>query len=292
LSDQLCIGTAQFGMPYGIANNSGQPDMNDILPILELAHKNNIRIYDTAQSYGESESVLGKAFSLLGINAEVNCITKIQPGLLNPSEIIENVDRSIKKLKVDQLYGLLAHRIIDANNDMIQNTVASLKDQGIVKYWGVSVYEPKDALLQLENTAIDIIQVPFNILDRRLLDCNFFEKAATVGKQVFLRSIFLQGLIFLSENQLIERKMAWARPHLVDFKNRISQLDVPLESLVFQAVKSAAPAGINIIGIDHVEQLKRNLVAMQTPVISSKIISDWWTGLPKFPERLLNPALW
>jgi len=292
LINQLCIGTAQFGMPYGIANTDGQPDLNDILPILELASENNIRLYDTAQSYGKSESILGKAFSLLGINAEVNCITKIHPGLKKKSKLIENVDRSIKRLKIDRLHGLLAHRISDANNEMILETVASLKKQRIVKYWGVSVYKPEDALLQLENVAVDIIQVPFNILDRRLVDCNFFEKACAAGKQVFIRSIFLQGLLFLSERQLIERKMAWARSHLVELKNRISRLNAPLESLAFQAVRSVAPEGIIIVGNENVAQLRDNLTAIQTPLINAEIIKAWWAGLPKFPERLLNPALW
>ena len=57
---RISLGTAQFGLDYGISNKSGKIEPKEVDKILSFAKKNGIKSIDTAQAYGESETVLGK----------------------------------------------------------------------------------------------------------------------------------------------------------------------------------------------------------------------------------------
>ena len=292
--DNICIGTAQFGMPYGIANKSGRPDTNEVLSIVNLASENNIWFYDTAQDYGNSENLLGKAFSQLRINDRVRCITKIHPDLKdrNVATIIQSVRQSMQRLQVSQLWGLLAHRVEQVRDSRTLKAVAQMKEEGLVKFWGATVYDPKDAMDLTRKLSIDIIQVPFNMLDKRLLDCGFFNAAKDYGKKVIVRSIFLQGLLFLSRDELSARGMEWAVPQLLEFRKRFDALKVSLESFALQSVLKKAGEIMVIVGVGKTSQLVRNIGAFRSPVIPGDMIDAWWQELPDYSEKLLNPSKW
>ena len=281
-------------MSYGIANTSGQPDMDEVVSIIRLASEQDVWFYDTAQSYGDSETLLGKAFSQLGVNERVKCITKFHPDTDNQDTgtLVEAVRQSIQRLHVRQLWGLLAHRVEQTRDTGIMKAVDQLKEDGLVRLWGVSVYDPEDAMDMVRNESIDIIQTPFNILDRRLLDRGFFDTAREYGKKVLIRSVFLQGLLFLETDELSEKGMDWAKPQLEEFRRRFNDLDVPLESFAVQAVSSTVTDGVIILGVEKASQLEKNLGAFRSPVISKNLIDNWWRNLPAYPERLLNPSLW
>jgi aryl-alcohol dehydrogenase-like predicted oxidoreductase len=294
LVDNICIGTAQFGMLYGIANKSGQPGADEVLSIVKLASENNVWFYDTAQAYGDSENLLGKAFSQLRVNDRVRCITKIHPNMKDRDvdTLIQLVRESMQRLQVSQLWGLLAHRVEQVRDSRTLKAVDRMKKEGLIKFWGATVYDPKDAMDLTRELSIDIIQVPFNMLDRRLLDCDFFKAAREHGKKVFLRSIFLQGLLFLEAKELSQKGMGWAKPQLEDFRNRINALNIPLGSFAMQAVSTVIADGVMIMGIEKASQLEKNLNALRSPLIAKDLVDNWWKNLPDYPERLLNPSVW
>ena len=280
-------------MRYGIANCSGQPQFEEVLRIIALANENAIWYYDTAQSYGECEKILGQAFSKLSITEDLRCISKLKPGLKNDSEsIIDSVKKSVKKLKQTSLWALMAHRVGQVNNEAIITAVEYLKSEGLIKYWGVSVYQPEDALQMLKNESVDIIQVPFNILDRRLLDINFFDLAKEYNKNIFIRSIFLQGLIFLSSAQLQQKGMSWAVPYMLDVNQLIDNYNIPKEVLAIQAVRSVSPDAVIILGVEKAAQLRENLSILNSQRINPDQVKRWWQDLPVYPEKMLNPSLW
>ena len=72
------VGTVQFGMTYGIANQQGRPSRKEVLEIIKFGYESGICDYDTAAVYGESEEVLGQCFKDLGICNKVNVFTKIK----------------------------------------------------------------------------------------------------------------------------------------------------------------------------------------------------------------------
>jgi len=64
----LVLNTAQLGLIYGIANQTGQPDRVITTAIIREACDQGIREFDTAQGYGTIEEVLGKALYELGVS--------------------------------------------------------------------------------------------------------------------------------------------------------------------------------------------------------------------------------
>ena len=199
---QFIIGTAQFGMNYGIANSTGQPSHKKVREIIECATENEIFYYDTAISYGSSEEVLGKIFCELRIHQQVKIFTKI-PKLAEVSSlasILEHVDQSLNRLKTHQIFGLLLHSALD---HLYLEELSKIKEKGLCKYIGMSVGH--DALFNSElakHPYLDLIQIPANLLDRRNLIPKILENSK--NKQTIVRSVYLQGLFSIAPSTLSE----------------------------------------------------------------------------------------
>jgi aryl-alcohol dehydrogenase-like predicted oxidoreductase len=293
-ASRLVLGTAQLGMPYGIANSTGKPDFETAVEIVKTAWDRGIREFDTAQAYGESEAVLGKAFLSLGISPDVKIITKLDPKLEphQGQEIKRAVKQSLERLHVPSLYGLLLHREawLDSLNHGLGKTLAALVEDGTVKHLGVSLYTPGNALRALADGIMDMIQVPANILDRRFADAGVFDLARETGKQVYIRSVFLQGLLLMKPGEL-PANMAFARPALTKMDNFCAQYHYSRHAMALLYIKWKYPQARIIIGAEMPIQLEENLFMWQDNSASMPGI-DEVDGWPMVPERVINPALW
>ena len=167
---KLALGTVQFGLKYGVANQTGQVSRSEAKAILQLALANEIDTIDTAIAYGESESCLGEVGT-----ENFKLITKLPP---LPHESInvaawvnQQVNESLSRMRVSALYGLLLHRsdqLLGPNGADLFRSLQALKDKKKVQKVGVSIYSP-DELSALKSYSFDIVQAPFNLLDQRLL---------------------------------------------------------------------------------------------------------------------------
>jgi aryl-alcohol dehydrogenase-like predicted oxidoreductase len=208
---RIALGTAQLGQRYGITNQSGPPADSEVLAMMDVMRGAGCDTLDTAMSYGDSEGVLGA----LGVR-DFRVITKLPPLPLEPAGtrawVREKVQRSLDRLRVTTLHGLLLHRPSDASgaraNDLL-DALASLKSEGVVEKIGVSVYEP-DELAKVEGALkLDIVQAPYNVLDRRFADSGWFDRLRAAGTEIHVRSVFLQGLLLLEEARLPSAFLHW-----------------------------------------------------------------------------------
>jgi len=154
--DNICIGTAQFGMSYGVANKTGQLSSENIRKIIDFVVEKGITYFDTAQSYGNSESILGELFRDLNLTEKVNVISKLKPEFEYVSyEDLENsVRSSLDNLNVNSLFGLLTHRTTTKGDwDDFINAILTLKQNRLISKFGISIYDPEDALQAAENEA-------------------------------------------------------------------------------------------------------------------------------------------
>ena len=211
---KIAIGTAQIGMDYGIANNMGKPDLDEVKKIFDIASKNNIDTFDTALNYGDSEKIIG----IIGIS-ESKVITKL-PAFNGRKEEIrewlnEKINQSFENLQADSIFGLLLHNPKDLiNNDIGEELIQGLnqyREEGKIKKIGVSVYSPDELEELISNLKIDIIQAPLNIMDRRLLTSGWMERLKSLGIEVHVRSIFLQGLLLMKQEDLPDQFKKWLR---------------------------------------------------------------------------------
>ena len=207
--NKLALGTAQFGMDYGIGSSPGKVSISEVKKILEYAKSTNIDMLDTASAYGNSEKTLGKLnvdeFHVVTKTRHFNVlkITDDDLTLLN-----RDFDQSLKDLKLDSVYGLLIHNADDLMKpgaSKIIESIQNLKKTNKIKKIGVSINENKHLNFVLENFDIDLVQIPLNIFDRRLIDNGMLKLLSQKGLEVHARSIFLQGLLLL-ENSSRPRK--------------------------------------------------------------------------------------
>lgn len=201
--------------------------------------------------------------------------------------------QSLGRLQIDTLWGLLIHRTkIKGNWQYFIDAIEKLKKEKIIENFGVSIYQPEDALRFAQDKDIDIIQAPFNVLDKRFVKNKFFEIASKNNKKVFIRSVFLQGLLMMSKKQLIDKKMEWTLPYLSYFRDYIKYNGINDKAFALKIIKDCFPNITLIIGIESRNQLLENIELIKSKSLPGSIIQDWWSNLPEFPERLLNPSLW
>ena len=291
----LVLGAAQLGMDYGIANRKGKPSFDKAIEIVATAWDSGIRFFDTAQAYGNSEEILGMCFKELeskGREIEPSVISKINPAipLVKKQKILDRVDQSIENLGLEKLWGLLLHRetLLDGNEDLIRQLSRSLKSNNKIENFGVSVYSLEKAFKALDLDEIDIIQLPFNIFDQRALDFGLFEMSGKKRKRLFIRSIYLQGLLLLEIEQIPEPLRFCIGPikNLIDFSrvHRISR-----KQLAFGfAVKNAEDAFI-IFGAESPEQVNENIMLYRA---AKGIDLPCMKTLSNNEPRLINPSLW
>jgi aryl-alcohol dehydrogenase-like predicted oxidoreductase len=291
---RLVLGTAQLGMPYGIANRTGQPDFETAMSLIKTAWENGIREFDTAQAYGESEAVLGRALSSLGISNDVRIITKLDPELepLQKQDIKKAIKRSLKRLQIPSLYGLMLHREewLDYLNNGLEKTLRALVLDGSVQHLGVSLYKPAKALQALQSDIFDMIQVPANILDRRFADAGVFNLADEKGKQVYIRSVFLQGLLLMKPEDL-PSNMVFAKDTMGKIGSLCAQYQYTPQKIALLYIKGKYPHAKIILGVEKPIQLEQNLNIWKDNFTSIFEINEF-DSLSIVDERIINPSLW
>ena len=195
---RICLGTAQFGMNYGIANQNGIMSQNQVNEIIHFSVSNGIMTFDTAQSYGDAEFKLGN-YLKKGELEEIKIITKLDPSLAcyKKSDIKNAIAKSIKLLNVKKIYGFLGHNIETLGDVKFLDAVAEAKNKKLIDKFGVSIYTPEEALIALSTPGIELLQIPFNIIDHRWIEMGIIEQADERDIELYFRSIFLQVFLLL-----------------------------------------------------------------------------------------------
>ncbi len=292
----LVLGTAQFGSNYGIANTdkTGRPDQITVNAIVQEAWENGIQEFDTAQGYGKSEEALGEALSELGVSAEAIIISKFDPALdyLDRSALSNALGESLSRLGIPSLYGMMLHReeLLSIWDNGLSKILHDFALSGRVKYIGISVYSPDKAIQALNTEGIDMVQLPTNILDRRFETAGVFRLAGKKRKKIYIRSVFLQGLIFIDAEEISE-EMSFARPILERLKCLSEELDLTRQEIALGYIRSAIPNSRVIFGVDTVEQVKENLLCWNKNP-SPHMVSQVRKLFGCIDEKILNPTLW
>jgi len=282
------LGTAQFGMDYGITNINGKTKKKDVRIILKKAHNADIDMLDTAIAYGASEKCLGQ----IGVN-NFKVITKLPPvpeNILDVENWIEDqFNGSLKRLGLKSIHGLLLHRpeqLKFSVGKKIINTLKNLKRYGLVEKVGISIYGPNELEKLIENFSIDIVQIPINIFDRRIISTGWLSKLKKLGIEVHARSVFLQGLLlmsrlelpknFLFKNDLWTRWYQWLKKH-----NDIAPIRACLGF-----ISSLKDVDRIIVGVNNVKQFKEVLKVINNP------LDIKYPNFECQDEKLLNPSNW
>jgi len=265
---KLAIGSAQFGLDYGLSS-IGQPvPEREVRSILELAAQNDIELIDTAAAYGTAEAVLGKTidsdlnFRIVSKIPSTNSITGVQEKLGFIKECFEN---SLEKLKRQNIHALLLHNA----DELVENAGAAIfdlledwKQQGLVEKIGVSAYEHEKIEEIIDRYQFDVIQIPINVFDQRLLSNEFLSGIKSRGIEIHARSAFLQGLLLITPENL-PRYFQPIEKHIASWHDFARNIGLtPLEAaLIF--LREIEEIDYIIVGTRSREQLEETIASFQ-----------------------------
>lgn len=292
---KLALGTAQFGLDYGISNSQGQVPYSQVKDILEHASALGINTLDCAGSYGNSEKVLGE----LPESGHFNIISKIPALTNNETSINKYLQRSLMHLQRDEIDVLLFHQadnlITHPKKKQLFKQLQILKSQNVVKKIGVSVYSPEQLQTIADNFSIEVAQVPINIFDQRFISKDIINLCQEKQIKLHARSLFLQGLLFIEQERLVSYFTPF-KDKLKAFSQLAKHLNCSTLSLALAIVTQESFSHNNVIeqlvvGVCNVEQLTE-IVDAYSQATTLNISKNELLILADSRVGFINPSMW
>ena len=283
---KLCLGTAQFGLDYGINNSNGKILRGKIPEILIFAHDNGINMVDTASAYGDSEYALGESIPETG--KSFNIITKFPSNTdIRPFKYI---DTSLNLLKTKKVFGYLFHNyaVFKENPDYIEDFV-KIKHSGKCEKIGFSLYYPSEAEFILENNIpCDIVQIPYNIFDQRFF--YLFEDLQKKKIDIYIRSVFLQGIFFI-EPERLGVHFDSIKEALKEFNQLAKDKNINISTFCMHFIKASLNEGCIVLGIDSLSNLKENIFNCEI-LKNVNIPYQYFKKYAVYDENIILPFNW
>lgn len=267
---EISFGGVEIGMPYGVGVKSKEDMLaeTDAIKLLHAALDSGINFFDTARMYGESEKIMGKAFT--DRREKVVICTKCRhltdqsgnlpaPGKLN--KIIESsLEESLTTLKTDFIDVFMLHQANETilNNEEIASVFTKLKEKGKIKATGVSTYTSVETQLALNKKNWDVIQLPFNLMDQRQKE--LFSQISEQGVGLVIRSVLLKGLLS-NRGKNLHPALADVKKHIDSYGALLKGGNYDLPALAVKFVLSFPEVSAALVGIDRFEYLHQSLLA-------------------------------
>jgi len=284
---KLALGTVQFGLAYGIANETGKVGYSEARDILREARKAGIDTLDTAIAYGNSEQVLGE----IGVNGwrVVSKLPELPAGCSDvPGWVERQVTESLQRLGIDRLHAVLLHRpdqLLDSRGDALYKALSDLRERGQTGKVGVSVYSPQQLDRLFEYMHFDLVQAPLSVLDRRIVESGWSERLRKMKVELHTRSAFLQGLLLMSSSDRPAKFDRW-QPIWNEWDRWLQTTGLsPLEACLRYAL-SADGVDRVVVGVDSCDQMREILAAASGRLVD---FPDWPASIE--PD-LINPSAW
>jgi aryl-alcohol dehydrogenase-like predicted oxidoreductase len=298
----MTLGTVQLGMEYGISNSTGKPDRKESFSILDKAMEGGVNSFDTALAYGDSEAVLGDYFSRRALeNKDYTITTKFafkDKKSLSEKEIEaqvnEFVNKSLLQLKQDKLQIVMLHHYEDLEHygTKLVDVMKKIKSRGLTDKIGVSVHNPYTIKDVIGYGAFDAIQAPMNILDTRIPESGVLKELKKEEMIVFIRSVFLQGLIFKDESSALPPNIECARPYLSKLRDIAERENIGIAELAMAYVRDLPGVTSLVVGCETKSQVEQNIVCINTPSLSQETVREIQEAFADVPEAVINPMKW
>ena len=291
------LGTVQLGIDYGMVGSTKKPTQDAAFSVLDTAAKFGVNTWDTANDYGDSETVIGN-----WITAErgpkPNIITKI--GDLDNSsksalrdDILRQTEKCCKTLQVERLDMLMLHDFADyaKNPDICTNVFADLKAEGVIRTSAISAYSEHDYRV-MADSEFDAMQIPLNVFDWDKIESGEMDALKQAGKSVFTRSVYLQGLVFMNPENLPE-KMAFVKPTLEKYQVLCKEFEVSPAVLALSYVLSVPAVTSVVLGCQNPEQVASNCDMINGRLeLTASHMEALRKAFADTPRRVLDPRKW
>jgi aryl-alcohol dehydrogenase-like predicted oxidoreductase len=209
-----------------VMGTASLPARQEALEMISYAKEHGITWFDTAEAYGDAEDILGES----GMK-DCHVITKLPAHRLN---VREHLEGSLKRLKLERVDGYLLHNAKDQYDEVIVKGMCKVQSTGLTEKIGISIYELEDF-----DGMWDMIQFPFNLLDRK------FEAV-----QGLVRRISMTG----QRGYVKSKKGLFARQPFA--KGRLIKTGRPIKELLDYSLHYFDNV---VFGCDNLDQLKEVL---------------------------------
>ncbi len=288
------IGSAQFGMQYGITNSSGQVNFDDVVKILNFSYSAGIRFLDTAELYGNSIEVLGNYFKSYPHFEVINKFSCPSKDYFSKTDVFvweEKFIGSLNQLGIQQIDSYLLHSSNDLKKDGSQfllDWLISLRERRLVKRIGLSIYDSHELDgINLKN--FQLIQLPFSIYDQRFLIEGTIEEIKSYGLSIHARSIYLQGLILTDSSKWPDWIDIDIRKHHEKLENFAKNNNCTLLELCMAFIEQNNFLEGYVVGICNLTQLKELILC----IASFKNFPDLeWKNWAINKSEFINPRAW
>lgn len=286
---KIGLGTVQWGTTYGVSNSSGRTRSPEVANILSAAREIELSLIDTASLYGEAEKVLGNQ-NLDGfrIVTKTPKFARFPITQSDAEELIRVFEISLRLLKTDRVYALLLHHannVLVPGGEYLVEALHSLKARGLIQRVGVSIYDSDDLELLYERLKPEIVQLPLNVLDQRLINDGSLEYLKSKGVEIHVRSVFLQGLLLMSANQIPAYFTPWKSTLNTWRSTCIEQEFTPLQAALNFVVNLDA-IDYCILGFESSTQLQQCVNTLR----DSKVFKAHDLACSNL--NLINPVNW
>lgn len=297
---KITLGTVQLGLNYGVNNNEGKPSEEKAFNILKTANELGITSFDTASDYGTSEKVIGDYFRIKGFNNSV-VITKIgirDKELLTPKEVerklYEEVENSLQRLGYDSLPLVLLHNPenLEKYYDVFEVVLRKMQNEKLVKKFGVSINEFSDIDLFINSDLYEAVQCPLNVLNVKDATGGAIKMLKEKGIAVFVRSVFLQGLLFKDVNTLPSGVLQGAKEPLIKLRKIAEEENLSIGALAISYIRDLEGVVSLVMGAENEEQVKENVSLINAPKLSVATREKIYSSFKDIDKKILSPWLW
>ncbi|MDP3745889.1 MAG: bifunctional regulator KidO [Phenylobacterium sp.] len=260
---KLGLGSAQFGLDQsvGVRGRSPQADARDIL---DIAARSQLAVFDVAGHSAMAETALGEVMPRPNPFRVSISTVRADRG---PDFVEQEARAALRRMGVEQADAILvpaASELFGPHGAALWDRLKALKDQGLTRKIGVSVFASDDPLGVARRFRPDIVQAPASLLDQRLLIDGTLAALTGYGIEVHLRSIFLNGLLFLPPDR--------APNHLKAAASRISRArrliaegkSDPLQAALGFALSRPEAATV-LVGVSSPAELSAVIAAASSP---------------------------
>lgn len=292
---KLGLGTAQFGLNYGVTNTKGRTPVADVSAILGDCSARGVDILDTAALYGESESVLGRqiprphGFRIIGKTINLDSSQPLPESL---ETVRSGVFSSLTKLGESKLHGLLVHKAADLlgpSGDALFKMLVSLREAGLVDKIGASVYAPEETAILIERYPLEIVQFPLNVFDQRMMESGMLSELRQRDVEIHVRSAFLQGVLLIDNAERLPQGLLGLTNPLQQFRDRLRAWGISPLAGALAFLKSLAVIDVVLCGVTSLsEWLEIAEVFGKLPDLSTNSFKD----LAQSDVNIIDPRLW
>jgi aryl-alcohol dehydrogenase-like predicted oxidoreductase len=288
---RITLGTAQFGLDYGVTNREGQVTEAAAGHILRHAAVLSIQWLDTAAAYGNAEVVLGH---LAAQSKEFRIATKAAAG--NADDPVALADgqfnTSLTRLCRERVDLLMIHHVqhlLGPQGAGLYRWLCEQRDSGRAAAIGASVYTPAEAFTLLERGwRFDWMQLPFNVLDQRALLDGALRRLQQAGVRIQVRSALLQGLL-LANPAHVPPTLGAAVPWLQRMQDAARERGLSALQCALAFVAAQPAVDQIVLGVESVAQLDACVAAASAQIDVSDAV---WRALACADVAVIDPRLW